>query len=361
MTALRDILLAQIERDGPMTVAQYMTACLHHPHHGYYSTRDPLGAAGDFTTAPEISQMFGELLGLCLAQCWLDQGAPERFVLAELGPGRGTLMVDFLRATRTVPGFHTALDLWLVEASPTLGQVQAQALSEFHPQITASVTDLPDAPLFLVANEFFDALPIRQFQRAEQGWHERMIGADDGILAWGLTPAREMVELKDRTEVTAGQIVETCAPATAISTEIGRRVAAHGGAALVVDYGGAESLGDTFQAVAHHAPTDPLAAPGDADLTAHVAFGPMAEAATPAVASELTSQGTFLARLGIAPRTEALARNLSGTKLDAHLAGAERLTAPDEMGDLFKVLGLTPPGAPPPPGLTPATEPRVAQ
>ncbi|MFZ1480323.1 MAG: SAM-dependent methyltransferase, partial [Paracoccaceae bacterium] len=163
MTPLTRLLARRIRAGGPITLADYMTECLLHPEHGYYTTRPPFGAAGDFITAPEISQMFGELLGLALAQYWLDLGAPAPFTLAELGPGRGTLMADVLRATRAVPGFHAAAGLVLVEASPRLRRVQGDALAGFHPKWAGSAADLPQAPLFLLANEFFDALPIRQF------------------------------------------------------------------------------------------------------------------------------------------------------------------------------------------------------
>jgi len=358
MTALKDRLLARIARTGPISVADYMSECLFHPEHGYYATRDPLGMGGDFITAPEISQMFGELIGLWLAQVWIDQGEPKRFLLAELGPGRGTLMADALRATETVPGFHAALELHLVEASPVLRAVQGKALSDHQPQFHDSLANLPEAPLFLIANEFFDALPIRQFLRGEgEGWHERMIGTKDGQLVWGLAPPAPVAQLALRTAGTKpGQMVETCAPAEAITEEIGRRIAAHGGAALIVDYGDTQSLGDTFQAVQAHEKTDPLSAPGQADLTAHVAFDPLAQAAAPARASALSPQGLFLEHLGITTRAQALAKGLGGSALENHIAAHRRLTHPDEMGHLFKVLALTPRDSPLPPALAPRSE-----
>ncbi len=352
MTDLRDRLLARIAREGPLSVADYMLECLLDPKHGYYATRDPLGAAGDFTTAPEISQMFGELLGLWLAQVWMDQGAPDGIVLAELGPGRGTLMADLLRATKGVPGFHAALHLHLVEASPVLRAAQAQALGPFSPLFHDSLSDLPEGPLYLVANEFFDALPIRQFQRGPHGWHERQIGAKEGRLIWGLAPETRIGQLEPLFEATPeGAIVETNAAATAIAAEIGHRVATHGGAALIIDYGDLNSQGDTFQAVARHAYADPLDTPGAADLTAHVAFAPLARAAAPAQASALVTQGVFLERLGITARARILAQSLGGAALDAHIAAHRRLTHPQEMGTLFKVLALTPPDTPAPPAL----------
>nr|WP_255599374.1 SAM-dependent methyltransferase [Hasllibacter sp. MH4015] len=333
-----------------MPVADYMAECLFDPRDGYYATRDPLGRGGDFITAPEISQMFGEVIGLWLAQVWMDQGQPDG-VLAELGPGRGTLMADILRATRAVPGFHDAMALHLVEVSPVLRAAQAETLKGHDPSFHDSLADLPEGPLFVVANEFFDALPIRQFQMSEAGdWQERQVGARDGALIWGLAPP---APLDVRDGFKPGMIVETCKPAEAMAEELGRRIASHGGAALIVDYGDAESAGDTFQAMAGHAYADPLANPGQADLTAHVAFGPLARAAAPARASTLVPQGVFLERLGITDRAQVLARGLQGAALDAHIAAHRRLTHPGEMGTLFKVMALSPPDAAPPPALEP--------
>ncbi len=344
-------MLARIARLGPISIADYMAECLHDPTFGYYATRDPLGPGGDFITAPEISQMFGELLGLWIAQVWMDQGSPSG-VLAELGPGRGTLMADVLRATRGVPGFHAAMQVHLVEASPVLRTAQSDTLKGHTPTFHDSIGDLPEAPLFLLANEFFDALPIRQFQLSDAGdWQERQIGASNGALIWGLAPP---APLEVRDGFTPAMIVETSAPSEAIAQELGRRVATHGGAALIIDYGDNHSMGDTFQAIADHAFADPLNAPGDADLTAHVAFAPIAQAANPTVASALTPQGVFLERLGITARAQTLAQSLSGLALDTHIAAHRRLTHPDEMGTLFKVLALTPPKTPPPPALEPA-------
>lgn len=351
MTALRDILARQISTTGPITLAEYMTQCLLHPHHGYYTTRDPLGADGDFTTAPEISQMFGELIGLCLAQSWLDQGAPDRFTLAEIGPGRGTLMADVLRATRSVPGFHAAADLHLVEASPTLRDCQAQRLGQFAPQWHDTIASLPDAPLFLVANEFYDALPIRQFTRDAKGWRETMVAWQGDTLVAGLSDPAPIEALDHRLDDTAeGETVELCAPAAPITAEIADRIAASGGAALIFDYGGWHSRGDTFQALERHTPVDPFANPGRADLTAHVDFEAIAKAAPMASHSQLIPQGVFLERLGITARAQSLAKSLSGAALESHIAAHRRLTHPEEMGSLFKTLALFPKGAPPPPG-----------
>lgn len=355
-TELRDLLLARIATSGPITLADYMAEALLHPDHGYYTTRDPLGASGDFITAPEISQMFGEVIGLSLAQAWLDQGQPTPFTVAELGPGRGTLMADIWRATAAVQGFHTAAQIHLVEASPALKAEQGKRL----PQATwhNSVATLPDQPLFLIANEFFDALPIRQFQRDGAGWRERHVGRDGDALTLGLSAPAPLAQLDHRLGDTKdGDIVELCPALPAITQAIATRIATHGGAALIIDYGDWRSLGDTLQALQSHQPKHPLANPGQADLTAHVDFEAIATASTTASLSakhtRLTPQGMFLERLGITQRAQALAQNLHGPALEAHIAAHRRLTHPEEMGSLFKVMGLYPDGAPPPAGLEP--------
>ena len=342
MSELTSLILERIASDGPMSLADYMALCLMHPEHGYYTGRDPLGEQGDFTTAPEISQMFGELIGLSLAQNWLDQGAPSRFTLAELGPGRGTLMADILRVGRQVPGFVEAAEVVLVEMSPVLRARQKEVLAHHDPRWLDQVSDLPDGPLWCVANEFFDALPIRQFQRAGRGWCERRVGVRDGALTLGLAGETPQEALAHRLEDTSeGDIVELCPALPAIMAEIGGRIARHGGAALIVDYGDWGSLGDTFQALSGHSPVDPFAVPGQADLTAHVDFEAIARAA-PCAHSRLSTQGVFLERLGITQRAQALAKTMSGTQLEQHIAAHRRLTHPDEMGTLFKVLGLMP-------------------
>ncbi len=351
MTALKQSILRQIALQGPISVADYMTLCLLHPQHGYYSTRDPLGRAGDFITAPEISQMFGELLGLCLAQVWIAHGRPAPFTLAELGPGRGTLMVDLLRATRQVPGFHDSLRLHLVEASPVLRARQKDALAPHAPQFHDTAESLPEATLFLIANEFFDALPIRQFLRQGAGWAERVIWAEGDRLLFGLSPAARLGALEHRTGDTEdGQMIETRPAADSVMAPINARIAAHGGCALIIDYGDWRSRGDTLQALRAHEYDDPLANPGAADLTAHVDFEALALAAPDLRATPLTPQGAFLERLGIGMRAEQLARHLDGPARESHLAAYRRLTHAEEMGHLFKVMGLTGRDAPPLPG-----------
>jgi NADH dehydrogenase [ubiquinone] 1 alpha subcomplex assembly factor 7 len=338
-----------------MRLSDYMAECLLHPDHGYYATRDPLGQAGDFITAPEISQMFGELLGLALAQNWLDQGAPAPFALAEPGPGRGTLMADVWRATRAVPGFHAAARVHLIEASGPLRAIQAHRLAGLPVTWHDSVDTLPDLPLWLIANEFFDALPIRQFHRDKAGWREVMVGVEAGALVRGLSAPAPLSLLDHRLDDTdPGEVVEICPAAAQVMDMVAVRIARHGGAALIVDYGGWRSRGDTFQAVQGHAQVDPLAKPGQADLTAHVDFQALAGAAPGLTRSRLIPQGVLLNRLGITLRAEQLAGAMGDVQLAQHRAALHRLTDPAEMGSLFQALALVRPGAPLPPGFDPA-------
>lgn len=327
-----------------MRLDDYMRLCLLHPQHGYYATRDPFGAAGDFITAPEISQMFGELVGLALAQAWLDQGSPAPFTLAELGPGRGTLMADALRATRAVPGFHASARVTLIEASPHLRQVQTGRLGRITHLDHAA--DLPEAPLFLIANEFFDALPIRQFQRVAGGWAERMVTLTDDGLSLALAPPVDRPP-----HAPDGEIREDCAEALPVIEAVAARIARHGGAAIIVDYGVFDGHGDSLQALRRHAPEGIFDHPGEADLTAHVDFAPLAAAALRAGAAVSTPapQGAWLDALGIAQRAARLTQAGDAAAEAARL----RLTDPAQMGQLFKVLGIWPRDAARVPGLTP--------
>ena len=349
VTALAAILREMILSDGPMTVARYMALCLGHPQHGYYITRDPLGRGGDFTTAPEISQMFGELLGLWVADTWQRMGAPGVFGLVELGPGRGTLMADALRAARALPGFTAAVEVHLVETSPVLRQAQGRALAgarktvEWH----ETIDTLPgDRPLIVLANEFFDALPIRQFVQAGGVWRERLVGLDAaGTLVFGLSGEAAEVALPEAPE---GALREACPDGVAIITALGARLAAQGGALLAIDYGYAVSAaGDSLQALRAHRFDDVLAAPGEADLTAHVDFAALAAAGRRAglSAHPLLSQHTLLARLGIGVRAGALMRAAPAQAGEIEAAG-RRLTGLEKggMGGLFKALCLTAPG-----------------
>lgn len=351
MTELAAILTRQIRDSGPITIAEYMMQCLQHPTHGFYVNRDPFGASGDFTTAPEISQMFGELLGLALVQAWLDRGSPSSFNLVELGPGRGTLMSDMLRAAAQVASFVDGADVHLVETSPVLRTLQAKTIAR---PVTHQerFEDTPAGPLFLVANEFFDALPVRQFIRDGDGWRERVVGLENDTLSFGLTDITHPSYLEFRLEDTHdGDLVEYSSQREVVAGEIGRRICQGGGAALIIDYGDWRSLGDTLQALRKHSIEDALESPGAADVTSHVDFEAIARAAAPARHSKLTPQGTFLERLGITNRAQSLAKGLTDESLTNHVAAHHRLTHPDEMGTLFKVMAIFAPDTPVPPGL----------
>ena len=342
MTELLDIIRRRIETDGPMPVAEYMALCLSHPDHGYYTTRDPLGRGGDFTTAPEISQMFGELIGLWLAQAWTDRGSPTPFALVEMGPGRGTLMADALRAAARVPGFVEAADLWLVETSPTLRKKQWETLGKYEPRWADTLSDVSEMPIFLIANELFDALPIRQFEIAKGALCERVVGLNDGALVLGMSPAVTDEALPDHAE--EGTVIEMCPAGRNIAAELGMRLKRDGGAALVIDYGHdtAAPRGDTLQAVKDHAYTDILAEPGRADLTAHVDFRTLAKTAEAEGATSwgVRSQGALLDWLGIRVRAAMLAK--AAPEREAEIEAAlDRLTEPDQMGTLFKALALS--------------------
>ncbi|WP_417249387.1 class I SAM-dependent methyltransferase [Celeribacter sp.] len=342
-TPLADIITRRIAQTGPITLADYMAECLLHPTHGYYTTRDPLGARGDFTTAPEVSQMFGELIGLALAEAWLAQGAPSPVTFAELGPGRGTLMADALRATKGVAGFHEAIRLHLVEASPTLRARQRAALESYDVTWCDRIEELPDAPLLLVANEFFDALPIRQFTRDAKGWRETQVGLKDGALTLGLSQPAPIAALDHRlSDTRAGDIVETCPASLPIMSDISRRITAHGGTALIIDYGGWHSLGDTFQALEAHEMVDPLARPGAADLTAHVDFEALAQVAKGmGAATGYMEQREMLWHFGIEQRASSLATGKDDAEAAVIEAAFLRLTSETEMGTLFKALAIS--------------------
>ena len=304
----------------------------------FYAAVDPYR---EFTTAPEISQVFGELLGAWAAVMWRQMGSADPVLLAELGPGRGTLMADALRAARSVPNFRAALRVHFVETSPRLRALQTAAV----PQATwhEFAQALPDGPMLLLANEFLDALPIRQFVRGRDGWAERFV-------AGGAWVDREAVPPFDPPP---GDVVELCEPARALAAWLGARLAREGGAALFLDYGPEQSAGgDSLQAIRGGAAADPLVAPGTADLTAHVDFAAFAAAARAAGAAVFgpVPQGLFLARLGLFQRSGALARTQPPARGAALIEAARRLAEPDRMGRLFKALAICHPGLPPPPG-----------
>ena len=336
--SLKQRLAAEIAATGPIDIAAFMTRCLHDPLDGYYATRPALGERGDFITAPLVSQMFGELIGLWLVETWRGLGSPARFVLAEVGPGDGALMADLLRAARLDPAFLDAAEVWLVETSAPLQALQAERLAEARPRWAGALGELPaDAPLLLVANELLDCLPARQFQRATSGWAERVVGLDGaGALAVGLRPS-----LVDLGPAPVGAVVERSAAQEAFATELAGHLARQGGAALLVDYGrDAPTCGDTLQALAGHRKVDPLEAPGEADLTVHADFPAVLRAARAAGATgTLLSQGQFLRRLGVEARAAALTKARPDRR-ETIVRQLERLTAPDQMGELFKAVAL---------------------
>ncbi|MGB0169838.1 MAG: class I SAM-dependent methyltransferase, partial [Paracoccaceae bacterium] len=270
-----------------------------------------------------------------------------------MGPGRGTLMADILHATRNIDGFHAAAQIHLLEASPQLRAMQKEKLHPFHPVWIEQVVDLPNLPIFCIANEFFDALPIRQFQFEATGWHERLIGLKDGAFHIGLTSAPTLLPALDHRvgEIQIGDIVELNTGGQAIAKQLGQHIEAQGGAALLIDYGDWETLGDTLQAVYEHGITEFLSAPGLADLSAHVDFAALVSNLA-CKHSRLTPQGVLLERLGITARAQALAKRLSGMALDQHIAAHKRLTHPAEMGNLFKAIALYPSTAHAPAGFT---------
>ncbi len=350
MTPLGERIARRIASQGPITLADFMAQVLTDPQHGYYMSGDPFGRRGDFTTAPEISQMFGELIGLWCVDTWQHMDAPASFLLVELGPGRGTLMADALRAARVAPGFCTAAALHLIEISPELRERQRTALSGHRATWHDAIAELPEGPMLLVANEFFDALPVRQFQRSTQGWCERMVVLDEaGGLAFGLSPPSPGAVLMVPEALRAapiGSLVEVSPAALGIAAALGRRIAEDGGAALIIDYGrAAPATGASLQAIRRHAPHAVLVDPGRADLTAHVDFAALADAAEAAGARSLgpTPQGTFLNSLGLTTRAEVLSRKATRTQARDIEAARQRLSDPKQMGELFKVLALTDP------------------
>ncbi|MGH6828623.1 MAG: class I SAM-dependent methyltransferase [Rhizomicrobium sp.] len=355
MSGLNGRIAKLIEVQGPISVAQYMTLALHDPDDGYYASREPFGAKGDFVTAPEISQMFGELLALWCVQVWNDQGRPAGTRLVELGPGLGTLMADALKAWKRVPDFLDQVELVLVESSPRLEAVQRQRLKSAGVRISWRARfDLARSPLLVLANEFFDALPIRQYVKTRRGWCERMVVATEGALALALAPVpTPMAAIPvSRAGAPEGGIYEVCCPGTALSQEIAYEIASHGGGALIVDYGyGKIGFAETLQAVGSHRFACLLAEPGRHDLSAHVDFMALGEAARRggAVVFGPELQGALLERLGISLRARQLRK--SHPSETARLEAARnRLTEPDAMGKLFQAMAIMPPSALPPPG-----------
>lgn len=352
MTRLRDHLASLIAAEGPLSIAAFMQAALAH----YYSQREPFGARGDFTTAPEISQVFGELIGAWCVATWEQLGSPPRFSLVELGPGRGTLMRDALRAARVRPAFLDAADVVLVEISPSLRQKQREALKD------ARVRDLTwrehfavreGQPLIVVANEFFDALPIRQFVATKNGWRERCVGLEGDAFVFVVSPTpipREAIPAALRGAV-EGSVIEAAPARNALASTIGAHLTKERGAALVIDYGFlGPAVGDTLQAMRAHAFEPVLADPGHADVTSHVDFAALTSGFVNGGAFVYgpVGQGVLLERLGARERTAALAARATAEQREALESGLARLTARDQMGSLFKALAVASPGLKPP-------------
>jgi NADH dehydrogenase [ubiquinone] 1 alpha subcomplex assembly factor 7 len=347
---LGQLIARRIALTGPLSVADFMAEALGHPRLGYYRRAMPLGVAGDFTTAPEISQMFGELVGAWLAERWRAIGSPGHVRLVELGPGRGTLMADALRATRGVPGFHAALDLHLIDINAPLRAAQEAALGAFRPHWHERLEEVPAGPTLLVANEFFDDLPVRQFEKIPQGWAERMVGLgpDGETLIFARSPgpsafAQLLPAAVREADLAPGTLAEASAAVASIATAIGSRLMQQGGWALVIDYGHDVSLpGASLQTLRGHRKVDPLDRPGESDLTAHVDFAVLAEAARAAGARTFgpTAQGAFLRRLGIEQRAAALKARATSQQRAAIDAASLRLIHSDQMGTLFRVLAV---------------------
>ncbi|TPN13803.1 class I SAM-dependent methyltransferase [Mesorhizobium sp. B2-1-3] len=352
MTRLKARIVDLIEATGPIPVNEYMALCLFDPEAGYYTTREPFGAAGDFITAPEISQMFGELVAVWLYQAWLAVGRPTPVTIGEIGPGRGTLMKDMLRTlSRLEPALANDAAFAMIETSPRLTEVQKQTLgaTPFSIRWHETIDTLPPQPLFIVGNELFDAIPIRQFVRTGTGWRERVVGLDGadnlcffagaGSLDPTLLPA-------DAGEAPQGAIVELAPARSALMATIAERMAAHGGSGLFVDYGHLRpGVGDTLQALRRHDHEDVLANPGEADLTSHVDFAALAGVVRAhGLDAHLSTQGDFLLGLGILERAGRLGADASQAARDKIAGDVERLAGPQAMGDLFKVLAIMPRG-----------------
>jgi SAM-dependent MidA family methyltransferase len=347
-------LAARIAAHGPLSVEAYMEACLLDAGAGAYTSRQPIGGAGDFITAPEISQIFGELLGLWVVAVWQSMGEPRPIAVAELGPGRGTLLADALRAWRVSPNFIDNVSLALVETSPVMAEAQRKALQDALMPLRwyASLDELPAGPLILLANEFIDALPVRQLVRRNQSWRERLVGTD----AKGGFDFTEGPVVQEDQAAPEGAILETRPAAQRLLRELANRATQAPLAGLFIDYGHAESgFGDTLQAVRGHRFADPLASPGDADLSAQVDFANLKRSAEALGLSSYgpMPQGEFLLKLGLGQRRERLLEKAKPEQKAAIASGATRLVDPAQMGVLFKVLTLANPGLPPPPPFAP--------
>lgn len=355
MTPLYHKLVTLIESEGPISIERYMALCLGDPEHGYYMTRDPFGTRGDFTTAPEITQMFGELIGLWIADLYLKLGTPKSIAIAEIGPGRGTLMADALRAMRAVPNLVESAHIYLVETSPALTRLQQERLSQSGARVNwlNNIDELPDDLTLIIANEWFDALPIRQYQRVEQGWAERLIGLDaDRNLVLRIDTLKVLPAADD---IAIGTIRERAVIGESLIAKLATRLQTYGGAFLAIDYGSAQSgFGDTLQAVKDHRFVPVFEEPGEADLTTQVDFAALLRVAQKSGVRIFgpIPQADFLLSLGLKERTEQLLANANSDQQASIRAAFERLTQRDKtgMGDLFKAIAITDANSPLPSG-----------
>ncbi len=336
MNSLEKIIHQEIGRDGAMSVARFMELALSHPQYGYYVCKDPLGQAGDFVTAPEVSQMFGEVLGAWAAHSWMQMGRPSQFILLECGPGRGTLMADMMRACAGVDGFCDAAQVHLLEVSPALKAKQAEALSAYSPQWHESLESLrKDVPIIIIANEFFDALPFEQYIYIEDRWFERVIVSKEGAFEFSVKPSDRSFSVSEKAK--DGDVLEVSDVRVSMMKMLCEHIKRHKGAGLIIDYGHAKTaFGDTFQAIKGHESVPVFSRVGACDLTSHVDFEPLYGVASDVevLTQPLMEQGDFLKMLGIEARAQYLKqKGADGIEKDLH-----RLTARGEMGALFKVM-----------------------
>jgi SAM-dependent MidA family methyltransferase len=348
MTRLKQRIIGLIGAAGPIPVSEYMALCLFDPDDGYYTTREPFGASGDFVTAPEISQMFGELVAVWFYRAWQDAGRPQPATFAEIGPGRGTLMKDMLRTwSRIDPEFLAGMSFAMVETSPRLAEIQRTTLARQSAELAwhQTIDTLPRQPLFIVGNELFDAVPIRQFVHAGGSWRERMIGLDDNDdlrFFAGAGSVDPTLLPDDASDAPEGAIAEVAPARSALMAAIAERIAAPGGAGLFIDYGHLQpGIGDTLQALRRHQSEDVLANPGEADLTSHVDFAALATAVrSHGLDAQMTTQGEFLLGMGLLERAGTLGANADDQARQAIADAVERLAGPNAMGELFKVLKI---------------------
>ena len=345
MNALVPIIRDRIATEGPISIADYMGLALGHPEHGYYRKRDPFGGRGDFITAPEISQIFGEMIGIWCAQLWRQLGGGP-ISLVELGPGRGTLMADVLRATKSTADFHDSITIHMVETSPTLAHIQYLKLRNDHPRIEwlDSIDELPPSRTIFIANEFFDALPIKQHVMTEEGIRERRVGWNAETEQFEFVLGEVGLSLaKSGHTIPNGTVMEQSPASRAVMRQIAQHLQTHGGGALIIDYGYlGEAHHDTLQAVKAHLFHSVLSEPGDADITAHVDFKSLLQIAADAGNQTfgVITQGEFLQHMGAPVRLEMLLKKASPEQREQLVSGLTRLISPQAMGELFKVIAV---------------------